>query len=93
MSGRSLELCEELKIIAHRGIRTALQTRDYVLVECEEPGLSEDDMAASVATLEAIATTLNAHCVLIRERMEHNGLVKEFLVRKEAEPDDFMEIR
>jgi len=62
-------------------------------VESEEPGLNEKDMEASIATLEAIATSLNAQCVLLRERTEVEGKVKEFLVRKEADQEDFMEVR
>lgn len=61
--------------------------------ECEEPGLSDQDMEASIATLEAVASSLNAQCVLLREKMEVKGKVKEFLVRKEADTEDFMEVR
>ena len=63
------------------------------IIECEEPGLNEKDMEASVATLEAIAGSLNAQCCLLRERVETEGKVKEYLVRKEAEAEDFMEVR
>lgn len=61
--------------------------------ECEEPGLNEKDMEASIATLEAMATSLNAQCVMLRERTEPDGKVKVFLVRKEADTEDFMEVR
>ena len=64
-----------------------------LLLECEEPGLNEKDMEASVATLEALAGSLNAQCVLLRERAETEGMVKEFLVRKETDNEDFMEVR
>ena len=50
-------------------------------------------MEASVATLEALAASLNAQCVLLREQTASEGLVKEFLVRKETDTDDFMEVR
>ena len=55
--------------------------------------MNEKDMEASVATLEAIAGSLNAQCCLLRERVETEGKVKEYLVRKEAEAEDFMEVR
>lgn len=61
--------------------------------ECEEPGLNETDMEASIATLEAIATSLNAQCTMLREKAESEGKVKEFLVRKETDTEDFMEVR
>lgn len=62
-------------------------------IECAEPGLNEKDMEASVATLEALALSLNAQCVLLREKTETEGKVKEYLVRREAEEEDFMEVR
>ena len=46
-----------------------------------------------MATLEALATTLNAQCVLLREKTESEGKVKEYLVRKETDTEDFMEVR
>lgn len=64
-----------------------------MISECEEPGLNDNDLAASVATLKALATSLNAQCVLLRERTETQGKVQEYLVRKEAESLDFMEVR
>ena len=56
-------------------------------------GLDEEEMAASVATLQSLASTLPADCVLIRERKTDNGLLSEYLVRRQADEKDFMEVR
>ena len=62
-------------------------------IEGEECGLVEDDYKASVATLESIATTLEADCVLLRERNIECGIVGQYLVRHQADKEDFVEIR
>lgn len=59
----------------------------------EESGLVEEDYRASVATLESIATTLEADCVLLRERTSECGIVGQYLIRHRAEQEDFVEIR
>lgn len=53
----------------------------------------EEDYKASVATLESIATTLEADCVLLRERNTECGMVGQYLVRHQADKEDFVEIR
>ncbi|XP_033735924.1 GTP-binding protein 1-like [Pecten maximus] len=57
------------------------------------PGLSEEDMQASIATLTSIAQPQNLEMVKLRERKEAGGIVVEFLLRKTLEPEDFMEVR
>lgn len=61
--------------------------------EGDAPGLKEEDMQASVATLKSIAETLDYEIVQLRERHEKEGLVSEFLLRKKLDIQDFMEIR
>ena len=61
--------------------------------EGDVPGLSEEDMAAAVATLQIMAETQNAQCTLLRKRQEKAGCVEEFLMRKRAAEADFMEVR
>ncbi|XP_013417602.1 GTP-binding protein 1 isoform X2 [Lingula anatina] len=61
--------------------------------EGELPGLNEEDMQASIATLKTMAATLNADCVELRFKSEKCGQVAEFLIRKRAESRDFMEVR
>ncbi|KAI9564907.1 hypothetical protein GHT06_008648 [Daphnia sinensis] len=61
--------------------------------EGEESGLTEEDYKASVATLESIATTLEADCVLLRERRSECGIIGQYLIRHRAEQEDFVEIR
>jgi hypothetical protein len=59
----------------------------------EESGLIEEDYRASVATLESIATTLEADCVVLRERTSECGIVGQYLIRHRADQEDFVEIR
>lgn len=56
-------------------------------------GLPEDEYDASVATLKSLADTLEADCVLLREKKSKTGTQGQFLVRKIADPEDFMEVR
>merc|ERR1719188_2075435 len=59
-------------------------------------GLTDAEYDASVATLESVAATLNAKCVVLREkRLDESGTKKsvQYLVRKRADTRDFMEIR
>lgn len=56
-------------------------------------GLSEEEMDASVATLESMASTLEADCVLLRKHKVEQGNVSEYLVRKRAKDNDFVEVR
>ena len=46
-----------------------------------------------MATLESLAGSLDADCVLLRERLEKAGRVAEYLVRRRADQKDFMEVR
>ena len=57
-------------------------------------GLSEEEMAASVATLKSIADMLESDCNLLRVKPCDGGRITEqWLVRKKADTRDFMEIR
>lgn len=66
---------------------------NFHLTEGEESGLSEEDYKASVATLHSISTTLEADCVLLRERTAGCGIAGQYLIRHRAEQEDFVEIR
>ncbi|XP_045624863.1 LOW QUALITY PROTEIN: GTP-binding protein 1 [Procambarus clarkii] len=56
-------------------------------------GLLEEEYAASVATLKSLADTLEADCILLREKKSKTGTQGQFLVRKKADAEDFMEVR
>ncbi|RZF34361.1 hypothetical protein LSTR_LSTR008900 [Laodelphax striatellus] len=58
-----------------------------------ESGLKEDEYEASVATLQSLATTLEADCVLLRQRKVDQGLIGQYLVRRRVVQQDFLEIR
>ena len=62
--------------------------------DAEEFGLKEDEVLAAVATLESIGTTLEADCVLLREKSCDGGRkTLQYLIRRKADEKDFMEIR
>lgn len=58
-----------------------------------DSGLETEEYAASVATLQSLATTIDADAVLLRERKGEKGLTSQYLVRKRVDTSDFMEIR
>ncbi|XP_031779704.1 GTP-binding protein 1 [Nasonia vitripennis] len=58
-----------------------------------EDGLKEDEYEASVATLQSLAATLEADCVLLRQSKVDHGLTGQYLVRKRLDQQDFLEIR
>lgn len=59
----------------------------------ENNGLEPDEYAASVATLQSLATTLNADCVELRQRPSDKGNTGQYLIRRRLDQSDFMEIR
>lgn len=61
--------------------------------EGEPPGLSIEDLDASVATLRSLASLLDAECVELRRRETPGGCVVEYLVRRHTNSEDFMEVR
>ena len=49
-------------------------------------GLANDDFMASVATLQSIAETLNADCVLLREKLiDNERKAAQYLIRLRAD--------
>lgn len=68
----------------------------YRLKDGTEDGLSDEDYNASVATLQAISTNIDASCVELRQRKgspPDHLLTGQYLVRKKLDDADFMEIR
>ena len=65
----------------------------FFCAESDAPGLSTDDLHASIATLQSMAQSLNAECIELRRHNEEGGTVAELLVRVRAEEKDFMEVR
>lgn len=61
--------------------------------DSEDNGIEPDEYAASVATLQSLAATLNADCVELRRRPSEKGMTGQYLIRKRVEQSDFMEIR
>lgn len=62
--------------------------------DASDAGLEPDEYAASLATLQSLAATLNADCVELRLRRGEKGkTVGQYLIRQKVEESDFMEIR
>lgn len=75
--------------------------------EGEEPGLNQDEMDASIATLKSMEIELNSIVKELREKtigdnstntavvQNKNSVkyVKEFLIRKRSDMEDFTEVR
>nr|KAF6368605.1 GTP binding protein 1 [Myotis myotis] len=57
-----------------------------------EYGLSEADMEASYATVKSMAEQIEADVILLRERQEAGGRVRDYLVRKRVGDNDFLEV-
>uniref|UniRef100_H3D513 GTP-binding protein 1 n=1 Tax=Tetraodon nigroviridis TaxID=99883 RepID=H3D513_TETNG len=56
-------------------------------------GLDEKDMEASVATVCSMCEQLDADLILLRERNETAGLVRDYLIRRRVGELDFLEVR
>ncbi|CAF2849862.1 unnamed protein product [Rotaria sp. Silwood2] len=61
--------------------------------EC--PGLLNDEMEASVATLKSMQTVLDSEVQLLREKSVSNNTryISEYLIRRHIDQEDFMEVR
>ena len=62
--------------------------------DASDSGLDTEEYAASLATLQSLATSLNADCVELRRRRGEKGTtVGQYLIRQKVDETDFMEIR
>jgi len=50
-------------------------------------------MAAAVATVRSMCEQVNSDLILLRERTESAGLVRDFLIRRRVGELDFLEVR
>ncbi|CAM4364213.1 hypothetical protein PO909_001537 [Leuciscus waleckii] len=56
-------------------------------------GLNESDMEASVATVRSMCEQIEADLILLRERTEAGGQVRDYLIRRQVGEADFLEVR
>ncbi|KTG41478.1 hypothetical protein cypCar_00009362, partial [Cyprinus carpio] len=56
-------------------------------------GLDERDMEASVATVQSLCEQVDADLILLRERTETAGHVRDYLIRRRVGEADFLEVR
>eukprot|EP00096_Caligus_rogercresseyi_P015720 TRINITY_DN818_c0_g1_i1.p1 TRINITY_DN818_c0_g1~~TRINITY_DN818_c0_g1_i1.p1 ORF type:complete len:599 (-),score=189.35 TRINITY_DN818_c0_g1_i1:47-1843(-) len=94
---------EEYEIISQRVKGMILEGRGECIFELgmgsdsqgdEKIGLESSEYEASKATLESIVQSLNAELVVLRERtIQKTKRSTQFLIRRELDGKDFMEIR
>lgn len=63
------------------------------VIDGGDSGLDEEEYQAAVATLQSLATTIDADMVLLRQRKVEKGQTGQYLIRKRVDTSDFMEIR
>ncbi|KAK1799144.1 hypothetical protein P4O66_007398, partial [Electrophorus voltai] len=56
-------------------------------------GLNESDMEASVATVQSLCEQIESDLILLRERSETGGRVRDYLIRRRVGEADFLEVR
>uniref|UniRef100_A0A673YEB9 GTP-binding protein 1 n=1 Tax=Salmo trutta TaxID=8032 RepID=A0A673YEB9_SALTR len=56
-------------------------------------GLDEGDMEASVATVQSLCEQTESELILLRERIEAGGQVRDYLIRRRVGDQDFLEVR
>nr|XP_020473517.1 GTP-binding protein 1-like isoform X1 [Monopterus albus]XP_020473519.1 GTP-binding protein 1-like isoform X2 [Monopterus albus]XP_020473520.1 GTP-binding protein 1-like isoform X1 [Monopterus albus] len=56
-------------------------------------GLDEKDMEASVATVQSLCEQIDADLILLRERADAGGKIRDYLIRRRVGEQDFLEVR
>ncbi|KAM3865350.1 GTP binding protein 1, like [Diretmus argenteus] len=56
-------------------------------------GLDEKDMEASVATVQSLCEQIEADLILLRERADTGGKIRDYLIRRRVGEQDFLEVR
>uniref|UniRef100_A0A1A8FJ17 GTP-binding protein 1 n=2 Tax=Nothobranchius korthausae TaxID=1143690 RepID=A0A1A8FJ17_9TELE len=56
-------------------------------------GLDEKDMEASVATVQSLCEQIEADLILLRERSDTGGKIRDYLIRRRVGEQDFLEVR
>lgn len=56
-------------------------------------GLDTRDMEASVATVQLLCQQIEADLILLRERTDSGGQVRDYLIRRRVGEEDFLEVR
>ncbi|XP_048869529.1 GTP-binding protein 1-like isoform X1 [Brienomyrus brachyistius] len=108
-AGDHLDFSSKLALVSPNGVQydsLLRQLRDRMEEGCGETiyvvgvgsdggdyGLSEADMEASVATVRSLTEQLDADLILLRERTEAGGRVRDFLIRRRVGEADFLEVR
>ena len=60
----------------------------------DSSGLNEDDLLASIATLESLAKCCGVEMLSLREKLTANGgKIVEYLLRNTVKDEDFIEVR
>ena len=70
-----------------------LELTYVVPLDSAASGLTDDELEASLATLNSLAVSCDADMTMLRKKPADKGSIVECLVRKRAAEDDFMEVR
>ncbi|XP_051573606.1 GTP-binding protein 1-like isoform X2 [Myxocyprinus asiaticus] len=105
----SIDFCSKLALVSPSGEQYDLllrQLRERMDEGCGETiyvvgvgsdggdyGLNENDMQASVATVRSMCEQIEADLILLRERTEAGGQVRDYLIRRRVGEADFLEVR
>ena len=64
------------------------------MTEGDSSGLNQEDLAASIATLESLTETCGVEMLSLRKKTAAGGgTVVEYLLRRKVEDEDFIEVR
>ena len=64
-----------------------------VTIDGETPGMNDEELAESVATLRRLAKDCGSDVTELRTRTDEHGHVADYLVRRQAAEDDFIDVR
>ncbi|XP_055331213.1 GTP-binding protein 1-like [Paramacrobiotus metropolitanus] len=56
-------------------------------------GFTEPEMTKALETLLLVCQTAKASCIFLRQRKSDNGIINTYLIRRQADEEDFLEVR
>ena len=85
--------------MAYMGYKIKYDTLEQLLISVflttddSSSGLCDKDYDASVATLKSLSESIDADCIFLREKKIKSNTQAQYLVRRRADVQDFMEVR
>ncbi|XP_068177287.1 GTP-binding protein 1-like isoform X2 [Antennarius striatus] len=59
----------------------------------DDYGLDDNDMEASIATVQSLCEQIEADLIWLRERTDTSGKIQDYLIRRHVDQQDFLEVR